>query len=34
MAPNATYVFQFNQLGTFAYFDQFSGVGASIAVVP
>ncbi len=33
-SPGATFVHQFNQLGTFAYFDQFTGVGATIAVVP
>lgn len=32
--PGGTYVFAFTQLGTFAYFDAASGVGATIAVVP
>ena len=32
--PGGTYVFQFNQLGTFAYYDAANGVGGSVAVVP
>lgn len=32
--PGGMYAFQFVQLGTFAYFDQASGVGATVAVVP
>jgi len=32
--PGQSFAFQFTQLGTFAYFDMFSGVGASVAVVP
>jgi LysM repeat protein len=32
--PGGTYTFQFTQLGTFAYFDQATGVGATVAVVP
>ncbi len=34
MNPGAAYSFQFYQLGTFAYFDQASGQGATVAVVP
>ena len=34
MHPGAAYSFQFYQLGTFAYFDQASGQGATVAVVP
>lgn len=32
--PGGTYVFQFHQLGTFAYFDAASGMGGTVAVVP
>jgi hypothetical protein len=32
--PGQMFVFQFNQQGTFAYFDAFTGVGATVAVVP
>ncbi len=32
--PGGVYVFQFTQLGTFAYFDAATGVGATVAVVP
>lgn len=34
LVPGATFVCQFTQLGTFAYFDATTGVGATVAVVP
>jgi hypothetical protein len=34
LAPGATYAFQFSQLGTFVYFDQYTGVGATVVVIP
>ena len=34
MNPGAQFICQFNQLGTFAYFDAATGVGATVAVVP
>ncbi len=32
--PNGMYAFQFNQLGTFAYFDGATGIAGTVAVVP
>lgn len=32
--PGGTFVYQFTQQGTFAYFDAFTGIGATVAVVP
>jgi plastocyanin len=34
LGPNGTYAFQFTQQGTFAYFDQYTGLAATVAVVP
>ncbi len=34
LAPGATFICQFTQLGTFAYFDPATGVAGTVAVVP